>query len=301
MNPGGNNLHVSVIVPTFNRAGLLCETIESILNQTISEIELIVVDDGSTDNTESAVKRYLDGRIKYYNFGKLGDIAKLRNIGLSKVTGSYVAFCDDDDLWYPDKLETQLESLKDYHFVCSNADLIDNRSQLIGKKYFENNFSKKDFGLDDLLGSNIVITSSVMMKKSLLTTKFSEKNSTSSAEDYELWLKIAEKVKFHYSENSLVKFRIHKNTTTLNRSKENTLELAVLTIIRNYLQYPKIVVSNAALASLIKKTFKFLFRTLRRLHLKGIYEILPFLFIVFSSFRSYIIIWNLIFKKKLIL
>jgi len=292
-----NNSLISIIIPTFNRARLLCETIQSILNQTISEIELIVVDDGSTDNTEIIVKSYLDDRIRYYNCGKIGDIAKLRNIGLSKVTGSYVAFCDDDDLWYSDKLETQLESLKNYNCVCSNADLIDDRSQLTGNKYFSNEFNKNVFGLDDLLRSNIVITSTVMMKKSILTAKFSEKNSTSSAEDYELWLKLAEKVNFHYSDSSLVKFRIHENTSTFNSSKESTLELSVIKIIRKYLLSPNLAVSNAALTSLTKKTIKFFGRALCQLRLKDIYEIFPFLFVVFSRFRSYTILWKLVFKR----
>ena len=99
---------VSVIVSTHNRADLLCETLDSILSQTYENFELIVVDDGSTDNTEEVVKRHSAGRINYLKIDNWGGPARPRNIGIEKAKGKYIAFCDDDDIWLPKKLEKQI-------------------------------------------------------------------------------------------------------------------------------------------------------------------------------------------------
>ena len=100
---------VSVVLTTYNRADLISETIESILSQTFRNFELIVVDDGSTDNTEEVVRSYNDERVHYIKTDNWGGPAKPRNIGIKKAKGEYIAFCDDDDLWLPNKLEVQLK------------------------------------------------------------------------------------------------------------------------------------------------------------------------------------------------
>lgn len=105
---------VSIIMPTYNRAGLIMETIESVLHQTYVHWELIIVDDGSEDNTEELVAGIKDERIRFYKAGRIGINGKIKNIGLENARGELIAFIDSDDLWAPDKLEKQIKALQHY-------------------------------------------------------------------------------------------------------------------------------------------------------------------------------------------
>lgn len=97
---------VSVLIPTYNRAEFLPETIESILTQTLLPEEIIVVDDGSSDNTREVVARF-GAKVKYYRINNSG-VCKARNVAVSYASAPYIAFCDSDDLWRQDKLEKQM-------------------------------------------------------------------------------------------------------------------------------------------------------------------------------------------------
>ena len=98
---------VSIIIPTYNRADLVGATIESALAQTYDHLELIVVDDGSVDDTRAVVARYTDPRVQYFHKDN-GGLSHARNFGLDRVAGEYIAFLDSDDLWYPWKLKAQV-------------------------------------------------------------------------------------------------------------------------------------------------------------------------------------------------
>lgn len=100
---------VSVIIPTYNRAHLVGRAIKSVLDQTFTDLELIVVDDGSTDNTEKAVRSFQDIRIRYIRHKMSRGQSAARNTGIKEARGEYIAFLDDDDEWLPQKLERQLE------------------------------------------------------------------------------------------------------------------------------------------------------------------------------------------------
>lgn len=101
---------VSVIIPTYNRSGLVREAINSVLSQTVKDVEVIVVDDGSTDDTKSVVAAMGERRVRYFNTPN-GGPAKARNYGLDRAGGDYVAFLDSDDLWPPDYLQRMTDSL----------------------------------------------------------------------------------------------------------------------------------------------------------------------------------------------
>ena len=105
--------NVSVILPAFNRVSLLGRAIDSILSQTYSDFELIVVDDCSTDNTEQFVAELAskDGRIRYIKHSENSGVATARNTGIDLSAGRYIAFQDDDDEWLPDKLERHVAIL----------------------------------------------------------------------------------------------------------------------------------------------------------------------------------------------
>ena len=115
---------VSVIIPTYNRAHFIGETIQSVIDQTYKNWELIIVDDGSVDETGQVVQQFNDKRISYLPVQHTGYIGKTRNVGIRKAKGKYIAFLDSDDLWRSDKLQFQLSLLKKYpqaSFVFSNG------------------------------------------------------------------------------------------------------------------------------------------------------------------------------------
>ncbi|HSU27247.1 MAG TPA: glycosyltransferase family A protein [Chitinophagaceae bacterium] len=105
---------VSIILTTYNRAGLIMETIETVRNQSFKDWELIIVDDGSEDRTAELVSQLQDPRIKFIKAGRIGINGKVKNIGLAHATGEFIAFIDSDDLWAPTKLEKQLNALRQF-------------------------------------------------------------------------------------------------------------------------------------------------------------------------------------------
>lgn len=119
-----SNPLVSVIVPTFNCADLIHETIQSILNQTYKNIELIIVDDGSTDNTAKIVNGFDDQRIQYIYTKNWGGPARPRNTGIKRAKGEYLAFLDADDYWKENKLEVQLTQFDNSDIVGVGAQAI---------------------------------------------------------------------------------------------------------------------------------------------------------------------------------
>jgi glycosyltransferase involved in cell wall biosynthesis len=246
---------VSVVVPTHNRAQLLKATITSILNQKYNNLEIIIVDDGSDDETENTVKLFNDKRIVYYKAARLANLGKLRNIGISLSKGRYIAFCDDDDIWLPGKLEKQIPLLDKYDFVCSNASIINIDGEII--QPLKNLWELKDKLLETkyLLLGNCIITSSVILKKELLYNRFIEKDSTNSAEDYELWLKLSTYCSIFYLNEALIFFRRHSNTSSFDEKYiYKGLLHAVIKIISAYKSSPdKEIKLNAKIGEAIQR------------------------------------------------
>src|SRR5262245_37886049 len=105
---------VSIILPTYNRAGYILEAIESIRRQTLKDWELLIMDDGSDDDTEERLKGITDERILYHKLPKTGKVSRIKNMAMEKCRAELIAFIDSDDLWAPFKLEKQVSALKQY-------------------------------------------------------------------------------------------------------------------------------------------------------------------------------------------
>ena len=212
-----NNLPlVSVIVTTYNRADLLCETIDSILCQTYKNFELILIDDGSRDNTEEVVKMYNDSRLQYIKTDNWGGPARPRNIGINASKGEYIAFCDDDDIWLPKKLEKQIKIIdnSEYGMVFSMQKQFGDLSIFsieygIGPLPFKVNTSTKN-----LLRTNCIPLSSVMVEKLLLSEigGFDERRSFIAIEDNDLWIRVSKKTNIFFIDRVLVLHRVQKNS-----------------------------------------------------------------------------------------
>lgn len=185
---------VSIIIPTFNRSKVLSRAIRSVQNQTFSDFEILVMDDGSTDNSRETVESFADARIKYAWAENFGGPAAPRNRGLALAKGEYIAFLDSDDWWHSQKLEVSLKYLEE------GADLV-YHDLFVAKKLNQRFFWKKVLAGDlkspifkDLMvNGNALPNSSVVVRKQILQTikGFDEDENLIAAEDYDAWLRIA--------------------------------------------------------------------------------------------------------------
>ena len=208
---------VSVIVTTYNRKEYLTETINSILNQTFSDFELIVVDNFSEYDFFELIASFNDKRIRGFQNANNGVIATNRNIGIKHARYEYLAFCDDDDLWISNKLETQLQFLINQKFdlVYSNTNLVYETGQIKQTNYKNiNNISK-------LLKHNQITLSSVVLRNNRKVL-FNEQNSFVALEDYELWIRlILEGYRFKFVESPLVNYRVIKTSVSQQSKLKN--------------------------------------------------------------------------------
>ena len=126
---------VSVIVPTFNSAKFTSKLCKSLLSQTHKKIEVVIVDNFSSDNTIDEIKKKTDNdqRFKYYQINNNGIIGKSRNYGIKKSTGEYLAFHDSDDFWYENKIQTSLNFIKNHDFTYHYLS-IENKKKFISKQ-----------------------------------------------------------------------------------------------------------------------------------------------------------------------
>lgn len=244
-----NNTEVSVIMPAYNAENFIAESIESVLQQTYTNWELLIVDDGSTDNTKEIVERFCnkDSRVKYF-YQQNGKQGKARNLALAHAAGKYIAFLDADDVWLSRKLEIQLNQLtqKKTDLVFSECntftDAASNPSEVMntGKGYFSG-----IEGLKSFLEINKIVPSSVLVKTEALNkvNRFTEKSSIQNAEDYHLWLKLLMNGNIFYgSELVLAYYRIHAASASYADKLSVTKTLEVLEDLKhNYNPYKKVL------------------------------------------------------------
>jgi len=207
---------VSVIIPTYNRAKLLPSSIESVLEQTYPHIEIIVVNDGSSDNTDEVIKPYLD-RVIYIK-RENGGCAVAKNTGVQAVSGDYITIIDDDDSMLPQRIERLVEKFNEnprYGLCATSSYLIDENGNVIHIHYMEP-IPAENRLLYMLLGK--VFTTSNMMVKREAQEKVGLYKDT-VLEDYEMWLRIAKHYEIGIIEEPLVRYRKHENQIT-KRHKE---------------------------------------------------------------------------------
>ena len=208
--------NISVIVTTYNRPKLLKETLDSILNQTYVDFELIVVDNNSNYDFFKLIESFNDNRIIAYQNENDGVIAVNRNFGIRKSKGKYIAFCDDDDTWTLDKLKSQLKYLKNDKFdlIYSNTNLIFQNGSVKLTNYTDIN------SLSRLLRKNHITLSSVIVKKTNILL-FNDNKSLVTVEDYELWIRLMQDgLRFKFIQQPLVNWRVSDKSMS-RKSKSN--------------------------------------------------------------------------------
>lgn len=213
-----NNPLVSIIIPTFNRQDLILETINSILSQTYTNFELIIVSDCSEDNTREIVTNIKDKRIYFFELPfNTGLPAIVRNYGIRKSKGDFIAFCDDDDIWMPNKLAVQLEVMlrKSVDFCFSDMKIFYGENKELSRvqpkrklaNLFNLGFSNFIFLYNLISNATVILDRNLLLKVGLLN----EDPNLRAVEDYEFWIRCLNFAKPHFCNERLILYRIHTN------------------------------------------------------------------------------------------
>lgn len=220
-----SNPLVSVIIPTYNKSYLLKYTVESVINQSYPNIEIIVIDDDSIDDTTKLVKKY-KGKIKYIKQKKRGGTGA-RNTGIKIASGKYLNFLDHDDLFLPDKIEKQvkvLESKSNIGFVHCRYFFIDETGKRLAKVFIlpERNIFKK------LIAGCFIWSGGPLIRKSCIE-KVGLFDESIWSSDWDMWLRIVQAdYKITCVQEPLGAYRIHHDSTMLNVEKTENDDIKIL-------------------------------------------------------------------------
>ena len=224
---------VSVIMPTYNAQEYLRESLESVLNQTFEDFELLIIDDGSTDKTIEIINSYQDKRIKIIQGDKKG-ISSALNKGIENASGKYIARMDADDICAPNRFENQVKYLDNTPEIGMSVTWVDIISDYKFSFWGKDAKNPKDFNTA-LLFQNPIVHPSVMFRTQLFKDKGLKYNENyKCAEDYELWSRLIKNVDIAAIDQPLIRYRIHENCTT---NKVNNVSgigiIAYLEVIKN--------------------------------------------------------------------
>ena len=201
---------VSVVIPTYNKADYTKKTVDSVLAQTYPNLEVIVVDDGSHDNTVKVVEQY-GNRVRLIQKAN-GGACSARNEGIRNATGEYVAFIDCDDLYYPEKIQRCIDYLEykpQSGFVYTAVNFIDDHDRIVG--IYDHHRSREGDIAGALILGNFICNSTVVVRRSVLQQVgfFDEKVFTPG--DWDMWLRFSQVSQAGYIRDPLTKYRITDN------------------------------------------------------------------------------------------
>tara|TARA_R110000823_G_scaffold32383_4_gene91338 strand:- start:135 stop:1052 length:918 start_codon:yes stop_codon:yes gene_type:complete len=206
------NKLVSVIVPVYNRAHLVSETIQSILSQTYEPVEIILINDGSSDESLSILREYerrFPTKVRVIDQPNQGQIIA-RNNGIEAAQGKYIAFLDSDDLWLEDKLERQMPLFEPgVGLVYSGTEIIDEDGQTIRVEPADESITGDIYPQllikNRMTGGTVVVTAEALEHVGLFSTDFK------AAENWDLWLRICKVYSARVVRDPLIKYRIHED------------------------------------------------------------------------------------------
>ena len=209
---------VSVIIPAYNAMSYLPETLETVFNQSFKDFEVVVVNDGSTDNIEEWISQISDPRVKLVSQANLG-VSEARNNGIAKSQGEYIAFLDTDDLWKSTKLARQVRVLDNYPevgLVYTWVTYIDERGNSTGRVV---NYQYEGNVWQELTKGNLIECGSVAMVRRQCFEEcgvFDGNFVGNFVEDWDMWLRIAKTYPFKVIEEPLVYYRQVTNSASSN-------------------------------------------------------------------------------------
>lgn len=227
---------VSVVIPTYNHAHFLGRALQSVVNQTYTNWEVILVDNHSKDNTNEVVERFIEPRINLLKIHNDGVIAASRNMGICAAKGEWIAFLDSDDSWYPHKLEIALNGIAENPSVdvCSTDEVLVDESAA-SRGLLKHGPYCSDFYKRLLLIGNCMSPSATLVRRDFLVKNnilFRENQEFVTAEDYDLWMLLARAgAKFKFIRSVQGEYLIHatNNSGQVQRHRQN-----VVNVIRDH-------------------------------------------------------------------
>jgi len=258
-------IHISVIIPTYNRANFLERAIDSVLSQTRKVDECIIVDDGSSDNSSLILQKY-QSNVGVIRLDKNSGVSHARNVGMKMASGNWIALLDSDDEWKANKLERQLEAIhkKPDTVFCHTEEIWIRNGKRVNQMKKHQKFG--GFIFDKSLERCLISPSSVLFQKSLLGEIGYFDPTFPICEDYDLWLKVSARYAVLFLDEPLViKYAGHKDQLSLNTSK---IEQYRIKALENLVleQGLKIEDEFSALEMLIKKCHIYLSGSEKRGH-----------------------------------
>lgn len=232
------NVKISVIIPNYNGSKTLEAVIRSCLNQTLEPIEILVCDDGSTDESKKIVDGINNNIVKWIPLSHSGTPAVPRNNGIKISKGEWIAFCDSDDEWLPTKLEKQIAMAKKLNCKASCTNAIRKMNGINVREKMVN-YKKEKISFSDLLSSNSIVCSSSLVKKSILEKigGFSEVVEHGSYADFICWLRVLTQTDFAFVGESLVIYDDHPQTSI--RVNETSAERLKTIALDNFITWSK--------------------------------------------------------------
>lgn len=212
---------ISVVIPTYNRARYLPEAIQSVLNQTYRDFEIIVVDDGSTDDTQSILQAWIGQGLIRYHYQDNAGVSAARNTGVELAQGRLIAFLDSDDLFMPAKLEKQVaifEQTPDLGFVHCSFMKFNDQGQHLGERN-TSRFQGRVYPRMLHEWSVLMATPCMLMRKDVLEEVGGYDEHMTWAEDLDLWRRIARHYPIDLVPEVLVKVRVHDASASQQRAK----------------------------------------------------------------------------------
>lgn len=265
--------HVSVIIPVYNGERYFARTIESVLAQTHPATEIVVVDDGSRDASQTVIADYLrHANVRLVTQQNAG-VAAARNTGIRDAAGEYIALVDQDDLWLPDKLARQVEYL-DAHpeiaLVHSNIYFIDEAGERIPNPEWAWVAPSSGRVLPQLVQQNSICTCTVLMRKSALEQAGLFRQELAPADDWDLWLRIAARHPIGFVDAVTACYRVHPENESRNLLKMQEAEIRVVeTFMREYPGAVGAAITRAKLFSLYSEAARLLERFGRHAEARG--------------------------------
>ncbi|MCK4889817.1 MAG: glycosyltransferase [Candidatus Aminicenantes bacterium] len=254
-----NESKVSVIIPTYLRTISLSKAIESVLNQTFQEFEIIVVNDGSNETeTINILNKFRDARIKHFCNSRKKGANGARNTGILNAKGKYIAMLDDDDIFLPTKLEKQynfLENKRDIGVVITQADVINEKDKVVRR--IDDELSPEDI-FYNLIFNNCVVHCSVMFRKDIVVEAGYYDENLSQAQDYDLWCRFIRITKFFQINEKLVLWRDHPVSITGSKKSFQKLT-SIYLVIENLLQFTKLEISPVTISKLQDRIYENIF------------------------------------------
>ena len=219
---------VSIVMPAYNAVKYIHRAVESVLRQTYTDWELLIVDDGSADGTEQLIQNLIemDERIKLVKNRENIGVAETRNRGVELAKGEWIAFLDSDDIWHPDKLQEQLELYQRNRtpFIFTGSGFMDASGELLNYELSV----PETIGYRELLKQNVISCSSVLIRKEL-AQKYPMEHSEKMHEDFAVWLSILkqEHIKAAGVNKPLLIYRISEKSKSGNKWKASVMTFRV--------------------------------------------------------------------------